>query len=165
MTRQFTTFYLRGLYFGIDVAHVREVIRCLPLTRVPTAPPVVLGLVNLRGQIVTTLDLRRRLLLDSENAPPPSPIHVIVETSEPGEGIVSLRVDEIGDVIEVDEALFELPPATLHGIGRELIRGCYKLPDRLLLILDIERTVGAWADDVTPAVATSTLGPTQGSSR
>jgi purine-binding chemotaxis protein CheW len=157
MTRQFTTFFLRGLYFGIDVAHVREVIRCLPLTRVPTAPPVVLGLVNLRGQIVTTLDLRRRLALahDQEAA---NPIHVIVEADD---DIVSLRVDEIGDVIEVDDALFELPPATLHGVGKELIAGAYKLADRLLLILDIERTVGGWAADATNA--TVTLG--QGSSR
>ena len=164
MTRQFTTFYLRGLYFGIDVAHVREVIRCLPLTRVPTAPSVVLGLVNLRGQIVTTLDLRRRLALAGDDAATASPIHVIVDASEFAEGIVSLRVDQIGDVVEVDEALFEPPPATLHGIGRQLIRGAYKLPDRLLLILDIERTVSGWAEDVIPS-PTSTLGPTQGFSR
>jgi purine-binding chemotaxis protein CheW len=163
MTRQFTTFFLRGLYFGIDVAHVREVIRCLPLTRVPTAPPVVLGLVNLRGQIVTTLDLRRRLALDHDGEAA-SPIHVIVAAPDSGGGVVSLRVDEIGDVIEVDDALFELPPATLQGVGRELIAGTYKLADRLLLILDIERTVGDWAEDATRAAAL-TLGPTQGSSR
>lgn len=142
--RQFTTFFLRGLYFGIDVTQVREVIRSQPLTRVPTAPPVVLGLINLRGQIVTALDLRRRLALDGDEAAP-QPIHIIVESED---GIVSLRVDEIGDVIEVDDALFEPPPPTLHGIGRELIRGAYKLPERLLLILDVERTVGGWAEPI-----------------
>jgi purine-binding chemotaxis protein CheW len=157
-TRQFTTFLLRGLYFGIHVSHVQEVLRSQPMTRVPTAPTVVAGLINLRGQIVTALDLRRRLALDQTGAPA-EPINLIVQAEA---GLASLLVDEIGDVIEVDDALFEPPPATLQGIGRELIRGAYKLQDRLLLILDVDLTVGGWAESGTRGGA----GPArEGSSR
>jgi purine-binding chemotaxis protein CheW len=80
--RQLTTFFLRGLYFGIDVRKVQEVIRCQPMTRVPTAPTVVSGLINLRGQIVTALDLRQRLALDGDGAPE-APINVVVSRRVP----------------------------------------------------------------------------------
>jgi purine-binding chemotaxis protein CheW len=134
---QYCTFYLAGHYFGLDVLRVQEVIRYQEMTRVPLASPVVRGLINLRGQIVTAIDLRRRLELDERPAEQ-LPVNVVVQTDD---GAVSLLVDEIGDVLQVPEALFERPPETLKGVARELIRGAYKLPDRLLLILDPERTV------------------------
>ena len=135
--RQFCTFYLGGQYFGLDVLKVQEIIRFQPMTRVPLAHPVVRGLINLRGQIVTALDLRRRLDLP-ERPDGESPVNVVVQADD---GAVSLLVDEIGDVLEVSEKAFERPPETLQGPARELIRGAYKLEDGLLLILDIERTV------------------------
>lgn len=153
-TRQLTTFWLRGFWMGVDVAKVQEVIRWQPLTRVPTAPPVVAGLMNLRGQIVTALDLRRRLELDGARCTA-DPFNIVVHGEE---RMVSLLVDEIGDVIEVDEALYEAAPPTLHGVARELIRGAYKLADRLLLVLDVDRTVSGWAD-------TARNGANQGSNR
>lgn len=135
--RQFCTFYLGSHYFGVDVMHVQEIIRSQALTRVPLAPPVVRGLINLRGQIVTALDLRRRLEMpDAEKER--EPINVIVQTAD---GAVSLLVDEIGDVMPVSDNDFERSPETLQGTARELIAGAYKLADRLLLILDVERTV------------------------
>ena len=134
---QFCTFYLDGHYFGLDVLKVQEIIRYQEMTRVPLAPAVVRGLINLRGQIVTAIDLRRRLDL-SDRPADQLPLNVVVRTDD---GAVSLLVDEIGDVLEVPEELFERPPETLKGTARELIRGAYKLPDRLLLILDTERTV------------------------
>lgn len=140
--RQFCTFYLNGLYFGIDVLNVQEVIRSQELTRVPLAHPAVRGLINLRGQIVTALDLRRRLDMPDRPADR-APVNVVVNTDE---GAVSLLVDEIGDVIGADRARFEHPPETLRGPARELIRGAYKLDDQLLLVLDTERTVALPAD-------------------
>jgi purine-binding chemotaxis protein CheW len=134
---QYCTFYVDGHYFGLDVLKVQEIIRFQEMTRVPLAPPVVRGLINLRGQIVTAIDLRRRLELNERPADQ-LPLNVVVQTDD---GTVSLLVDEIGDVLEVSEKLFESPPETLKGTARELIRGAYKLPDRLLLILDAERTV------------------------
>jgi purine-binding chemotaxis protein CheW len=107
------------------------------MTRVPLAPSVVRGLINLRGQIVTAIDLRRRLELP-ERADGELPVNVVVQTDD---GAVSLLVDEIGEVLPVSEQAFELPPETLRGTARDLIRGAYKLEGRLLLILDVERAV------------------------
>jgi purine-binding chemotaxis protein CheW len=135
--RQFCTFYLAEHFFGIDVLKVQEVIRAQAMTRVPLAPPVVRGLINLRGQIVTALDLRRRLELPDRPADR-EPVNVVVRTDD---GPVSLLVDEVGDVLLVPETAFERPPETLHGLPRELILGVYKLDGRLLLILDAPRTV------------------------
>src|SRR5580693_5078621 len=122
---QYCTFYLDGYHFGLDVLNVQEIIRYQEMTRVPLAPPVVRGLINLRGQIVTALDLRRRLGLPERPADQ-LPGNVVVHTDD---GAVSLLVDEIGDVLEVSLKLVERPPETLRGTARELIRGAYKLKD------------------------------------
>ncbi len=134
---KFCTFTLEGLLFGVEVLKVQEVIRYLEMTRVPLAPTVVRGLINLRGQIVTAIDLRRRLDL-SERPADQAPMNVVIRTDDEA---VSLLVDQIGDVREVDEESFEQPPETLKGVARELIRGAYKLKDRLLLVLDTEKAI------------------------
>jgi purine-binding chemotaxis protein CheW len=150
-TEQFATFHLDDLFLGVEVRQVQEVIRFQEMTPVPLAPPVVQGLINLRGQIVTAIDLRRRLALPQRPAGQ-LPMNVVVRT---GEGAVSLLVDEIGDVLEVSAETFERPPETVAGIARELIRGVYKLKDALLLVLDTETAVqisgsaGAGAVDVS----------------
>ncbi len=135
--RQFCTFFLENYFFGVDVQQVQEVLRYQEQTRVPLAPQVIRGLINLRGQIVTAMDLRRRLEL-SERADDALPINVVVRTAD---GAVSLLVDEIGEVVDVADDVFELPPETVEGVARELIIGAYKLENRLLLILDTEKTV------------------------
>jgi purine-binding chemotaxis protein CheW len=135
--RQFCTFHLGGLFLGIEVLNVQEVIRSQQMTRVPLAPRAVRGLINLRGQIVTAIDLRERLGLPERAADRP-PMNVVVRTDD---GAVSLLVDEIGDVLETDEGQYESPPETLGASARELIQGVYKLPDRLLLVLDTENAL------------------------
>ncbi len=134
---QFSTFFVGDLFFGVDVLRVQEVLRFQEMTRVPLAPEVISGLINLRGQIVTAIDMRRRLGLPlrEENQ---APMNMVVRTED---GAVSLLVDEIGDVLDVDAAAFERPPENLDRAARELIRGVYKLKDRLLLVLDAEHTV------------------------
>jgi purine-binding chemotaxis protein CheW len=134
---QFCTFYVRGLFLGLEVTCIQEVIRSQPLTAVPLTPPVIAGLMNLRGQIVTAIDLRHRLGLPPRE-PGERPINVVVRT---GDGAVSLLVDEIGDVIEVADDVFERPPDTVPDDARALIRGAYKLKNRLLLVLDAARTL------------------------
>ena len=136
-TKQFCTFYLDKFLFGVEVRKVQEVIRHLELTRVPLAPPVISGLINLRGRIVTAVDLRRRL----ELPPRPEgvePMNVVIDA---GEEAVSLLVDTIGAVLSVDQSTFERPPETLTGIARDLILGTYKLKDHLLLALDIDKAI------------------------
>lgn len=135
--KQFCTFFLNGLFFGVEVLKVQEVLRSQPMTRVPLSSPTVRGLINLRGQIVTALDLRRRLELP-ERTGEAKPMNVVVRTAD---GAVSLLVDEIGDVVEVDAEVFEKPPETLNGVARELVQGVYKMKERLLLILDTDKTV------------------------
>ena len=117
---------------------VQEVIRAQAMTRVPLAPMAVTGLINLRGQIVTAIDLRRRLGL-ADRPVGVEAMNVVVRTDD---GAVSLLVDEIGDVLEVTADAFEPPPETLDPTARGLIRGVYKLADRLLLVLETEPTVG-----------------------
>jgi purine-binding chemotaxis protein CheW len=136
-TQQLCTFFLDGRFFGVPVQQVQEVIRYQEMARVPLVPAVISGLINLRGQIVTAIDLRTRLGMDERNADQ-LPMNVVVRTDD---AAVSLLVDEIGDVLEVGEDTFERPPETLDGISREMIRGVHKLPDRLLLVLDIEKAV------------------------
>ncbi len=138
LERQFCTFHLDTLFLGIEVLRVQEVIRAQPMTHVPLAPPAVRGLINLRGQIVTAIDLRERFGLPP--LPPTCPpMNVVVRTDD---GAVSLLVDEIGDVLETEPEQYEKVPQTLSPEARSLIRGIYKLPQRLLLVLDTERALG-----------------------
>ena len=99
----------------------------------------VRGLINLRGQIVTVIDLRRCLEL-AERPTGQLPVNLIVYTDD---GCVSLLVDQVGDVLSVDEDQFEYPPATLQGRSRDLIRGAYKLEGKLMLVLDTDKVVEA----------------------
>jgi purine-binding chemotaxis protein CheW len=134
-TSQFCTFYLDKLMFGIELQKVQEVLRHLELTEIPLAPDVVSGLMNLRGQIITAIDLRRRLELP--NRPDDMlPMNVVVRSAD---GAISFLVDEIGDVVEVDEDSFERPPETLQGKVREVILGVHKLDKQLMHVLDTEK--------------------------
>jgi purine-binding chemotaxis protein CheW len=135
--RQLATFTLDQLHLGIEVLRVQEVIGALPMSPVPQAPPVVRGLINLRGQIVTALDLRLRLGLPERTTAAP-PMNVVVRD---GEAAVALLVDGVGDVVEVGEEQFAPAPATLRAELRRLIRGAYILPGYLLLDLDVERAL------------------------
>ena len=141
--KQFSTFLVDRLLFGVAVEKVQEVIRYQEMTRVPLAPLVVKGLINLRGQIVTAIDLRRRLGL-RERPASDLPMNVVIRHND---GAVSFLVDEIGDVVEVEEESFELAPGTVALQARELILGVYKLKNTILIVLDTEKVL-----DLMPAV-------------
>jgi len=136
---QYCTFWVDGLFFGVEVSGVQEVLRYQPLTVVPSAPEAVQGLINLRGQIVTALDLRCRLGLP----PRPDdalPMNVIVRSR--GE-VVSLLVDDIGDVITVDTSPggleLEPTPANVPSTVQDVVSGVLALPEAILLVLDADR--------------------------
>ena len=135
---QLATFRLDGDLYGIEVEHVQEVLRSQQLTRVPLAPSAVAGLINLRGQVVTAIELRERL---GRPQRPEGTDAVVIVVRLHGEA-VSLLVDSIADVVDVDLRDFEAPPDTMDGAARELIRGAYKLAGQLLLALDVNRAVG-----------------------
>jgi purine-binding chemotaxis protein CheW len=144
---QFATFFVADLFFGVDVLRVQEVLRFQQMTCVPKAPDVIEGLINLRGQIVTAIDMRRRLRMPQREGDY-TPMNMVVRTED---GAVSLLVDEIGDVLDVDAATWERPPDNLNPVAREMIRGVYKLHGRLLLVLDAERTMDIAAVNTTAA--------------
>lgn len=143
--QQFCTFQLAGNLFGIEVERVQEIIRHQEVTPVPLAPREVAGLINLRGEIVPAIDLRRCLGFGAR-AGPEKPTNVVIRTED---GAVSLLVDEIGDVLDVREDAYEPPPDNLQTSTRDLIRGVYKLERGLLMIL---------ATEVAISVATANVG-------
>jgi len=134
---QYCTFSLGGLFFGVNVEKVQEVTRYQEMTRAPLAPAIVRGLINLRGQIVTAIDLRRLLDL-GEYGSDEKPMNVFLRSED---GVISFLVDEIGDVLDVDEETFEPPPESLQGVAGDLIDGAYKLEGRLLLALNADKTI------------------------
>ncbi|MEP6860396.1 MAG: chemotaxis protein CheW [Deltaproteobacteria bacterium] len=137
MSEQLCSFQLAGMTFGIAALDVQEILRAQPITRVPLADPATVGLMNLRGQIVTAIDLRVRLGLppraDDERS-----INVVIRSTE---GVFSLLVDSIGDVVVLDRDLLELVPENVPSHFRDLMAGAYKLPDRLLFVLVVDRVV------------------------
>lgn len=136
--QQYCTFSLESLLFGVDVTHVQEVIRYQEMTSVPLAPRIIRGLINLRGQIVTAIDMRERIGLPRQDDA--LPMNVVLRTPD---GVVSLLVDEIGDVVQPDEHAFENVPEVVVGVLREIVTGVYKLEGRLLLVADVERIVSS----------------------
>lgn len=133
--RKVCTFYIGPHLFGIDVESMREVLEHWVTTPVPLTPGCVLGVINLRGQIMMTIDLRRRLgIADREPGLPQ--VSLVIQTSFEH---VAFVVDSVGDVLEVREDQLEPSPETLSSESRELIRGVYKLPSQLILVLDSAR--------------------------
>lgn len=137
-SHQYATFTVGSHFLGVDVLEVQEVLRGQSLTRVPLAPPVVEGLINLRGQIVPALDLRRVIGLPERTGA--AAVSVVVRSAL---GAVSLQVDEIEDVIELTAESFEAAPPHVDGDLGRFFSGVHKLAGRLLLVLDTEWTVQA----------------------
>jgi purine-binding chemotaxis protein CheW len=134
---QLSTFYVGKYLFGVDVALVQEVVRLQSITPVPLAQPEIAGLINLRGEVLTAIDLRTRLGL------PPAeterePVNVVVRV---GDEPVSLLVDEIGGVLEVSQVPFEATPSTVDERVRDLLLGAFTLPDKLLLALNAKKVL------------------------
>ena len=133
MNKQVCTFTVGDTLFGVDVPSIQEVLRLQPMTRVPLAPTVVAGLINLRGQILTAIDLRERLGLS--RAPEDiSRMNLVVRL--PVE-TVSFLVDDVGEVLNLTDDQFEEVPSTLRAAVKEVTSGVYKLKDGLLLLLNI----------------------------
>ena len=118
-TALYATFTVHDRFLGVPVERVQEVLRAQPLTPVPLAHEHIGGLLNLRGQIVTALDLRARLGLPARDPAAPS-ANVVVATED---GPLSLVVDALGDVLTVDDDAFEPPPDTVAAATRHLIKG------------------------------------------
>ena len=125
--------------FGIPVLEVRDVLASQRIPRVPLAPPEVAGSLNLRGRIVTAIDLRTRLGLPERSAEESSGKARMSVVVDHGGELYSLMVDSVGEVLSLSEANFERNPATLDARWREVSAGIYRLDGALLVVLDVTR--------------------------
>lgn len=120
--------------FGIPVTNVQDVLRAQKIYLIPLAPTEIAGSINLRGRIVTVIDLRKRLQLP-DFEPDSKVMHVVVES---GNELFSLMVDAVGDVLTLSPERIEKTPTNIHGQWREVATGVCRLDNELLLIVDIQ---------------------------
>ena len=139
-SRQFATFEVADQLFGVEVDTVQEVLSYNEYTPVPLAPPAVGGLFNLRGQVIAAVDLRVQLGLARQAMTGPVMNVILRGDGEP----VSLLVDRIGEVVDLDDEAFEGPPDTLSGPTRDLVTGTFKMDGRLMLALDVNQAVDTY---------------------
>lgn len=128
-----STFYLRDALFALDTALVEEVVRLRRTTRVARAPGYVLGIMNLRGKIVTVLDLAAILQLGKTAAAEDSRLYIVRD----GDGLAGLLVDRSADVIELDGTALEPPPASVRGTEGRFFRGIARAGGHLVAVLDL----------------------------
>jgi len=133
----FLTLSVAGQGCAVPVLMVRDVLGPQAITRIPLAPPEIAGSLNLRGRIVTAVDLRLRLGLPPREAAT-APMSVVVEQA--GE-LYSLQVDEVGEVVPLPAAGFEPNPPTLDAFWREVSRGVHRQEDRLVIALEVDRVL------------------------
>ena len=130
----YVTFFIAGQLFGVPVLRVQDIINPQRITPVPLAPPEIAGSLNLRGRIVTAIDVRKRLGLPAREDK--NCMSIVVEN---GHDLYSLMVDSVGEVLDVDENSFERNPPTLDQRFRDYSQGIYRLDGKLLVILDVNR--------------------------
>lgn len=133
--QEFVTLTIGGQLFGIPVLTVQDVLGPQKITKIPLAPPEVAGALNLRGRIVTAIDVRCRLNLPPLPADQQGMSIVVEHHGEP----YSLMIDSVGEVLNLPAETFERSPATLNPRWREVSAGIYRLDGRLLVVLDVGR--------------------------
>ena len=136
-SHDYVSIFLDGQMFGIPVLQVQDVLGPQRITRIPLAPPEVAGSLNLRGRIVTAIDLRRRMRLKPLED---GKIGMSVVVDQGGE-LYSLLVDNVGEVLSLSAKTFEANPATLDPTWREVSLGIHRLDGNLLIILDVGRAL------------------------
>lgn len=133
--KDYLTIKIADQRFGIPVLQVQDVLREQAVTKIPMAPPEVAGSLNLRGRIVTAINVRKRLGLPPiENGK--SCMSVVVEHQNE---LYSLIIDSVGDVLSLDGSQFEKSPNTLDPIWRDISTGIFQLKNDLLIIVDVSK--------------------------
>jgi purine-binding chemotaxis protein CheW len=147
--KRYCTFFLDKHLFGVETSFVQEISRNQTVTPVPLVDDSVDGLINLRGQIVTAIGLGRRLGVWSDVSRK-SRMSVIIRGEDE---LVSLQVDKIGDVLDIDIKDGETPPETINHKTRELLECVYKLDGQLLLAIDLRQTLNLTDTDEEQSAA------------
>lgn len=133
--KQYCTFYAAGMWLGVPAIEVREVLTSIEITPLPLSPPYVMGLINVRGEVILVVDLVKRIAGDEELLYNTTS-HIIMETRG---WPISMMVGSPGEVIWVEEEEIHPPPASLNRLSRELIKGAVFKSESIMLILDSER--------------------------
>ena len=133
--KEYVTAMIGGQLFGLPILRVQDVFIPERLTQVPLAPPEIAGVLNLRGRIVTLIDMGGRLGLGSRDGAAPL---MAIGVESRGESY-GLLVDSVGEVLSLPSAKFERNPPTLDPLWREFSNGIYRLEDKLLVVLDVPR--------------------------
>jgi purine-binding chemotaxis protein CheW len=136
-TVKLATFFVGDALCGMDILKVQEINKLIEMTKVPQAPEYVLGILNLRGEIVTIIDLGKKLCLKCTDLNDKTR-NVIVNSNEEH---IGLMVEQIGDVVQVEWGKVEKPPANIGGVQGKYFTGVYKTKDRLIGILDVEKVL------------------------
>jgi purine-binding chemotaxis protein CheW len=136
--QQLVTFRLGDEEYGVDILKVHEIDRMMDITEVPNAPPSIEGVINLRGKVIPVINLRRKFNLPEREADSRTKIVVVDIGTSAG-----MIVDSVSEVLRISSDIVEPPPAMTPGVSSEFIRGVGKLKDRLLILLDIEKLLGA----------------------
>ncbi len=144
LARSFVSVFVAGQMFGIPVLTVQAVLGPQPMTRIPLAPPEVAGSLNLRGRIVTAIDLRTRLGLEPR-PPGDGGMNVVVEV---GAELYSLIVDTVGEVQSFSADDREQTPASLDNVWRHIAAGIYRLDDQLMVVLDVAKLLDMGQSEV-----------------
>jgi len=140
MLQDFVTFSVASQLFGIPVLRVQDILETDKIAFVPLAPPEVRGSINLRGRIVTVIDVRTRLgLAQTAIADATSKMGVTVESDH---DLYTLLVDKVGDVVNLSGDLYEANPSTLDPMWREFAKGVFRLKEQLMVVLDIDHLLG-----------------------
>ena len=133
---EYLVVYIAGQMFGIPVLQIQDVLGEQKVTPVPLAPPEVSGALNLRGRIVTAINVRKRLGLEQECDKDNKSMSVVVEN---GDELYSLIIDKVGDVLVLGSDTFETTPNTLDGAWRDVAMGIHRLEDQLMVVMDVAR--------------------------
>lgn len=135
-TTEYLTVMVAGQTFGLPVLKIQDVLARQRVTRIPLAAQEIAGSLNLRGRIVTAIDVRRRLAMPQPAEGESRMMSVVVEHNQ---DLYSLVFDSVGEVLAFEDADFEKNPSTLDTKWREISLGIYRLEDRLVVILDVPR--------------------------
>jgi len=135
---QYVIFKLADESYGVDINHVKLIEKPTVFTRVPNAPEYVKGVINLRGEVITVLDLRNRFNLDKMEDESSSRIIIL----NYDEFVIGFYVDASSEVLEIDKEAIDNPPSTTNNEKENFIYGVGKNEGRLILLLDIEKVLG-----------------------
>jgi purine-binding chemotaxis protein CheW len=136
-SNQFSTFWVDERLYGVNIQMVQEITKSMNVTDVPLAPNYIKGLINLRGQIATAVGLKELFELPTSDKES-GKINVVCKSES---YLISLVVDEVGDVLELEDQQFEMTPETVSPKVSRFMTGVYKLPNNLLSVIDIKKII------------------------